>query len=83
VRHAAAGRGGGAHVHAGHVVAAVIHGVFVYVVCRRLLRSWRSLDNALRWVYAQDWLRTMRMVLGHRCTVLLSLVVTIQGDWLY
>jgi hypothetical protein len=48
VRHAAAGRRGGAHIHAGHIVAAVIHGVYVYVVCRRLLRSWRSLDNALR-----------------------------------
>ena len=39
VRHAAAGRRGGAHIHAGHVVAAVIHGVYVYVVCRLILWS--------------------------------------------
>lgn len=33
--------------------------------------------------FGADAQGTMRMVLGHRYTVLLSLVVSIQGDWLY
>jgi hypothetical protein len=82
VRHAAAGGRGVARIHAGHVVAAVIHGVYVYVPCRWLLGSWRFLDNALR---CECTGLAGNYVNGpwHRCTMLLLLVVSIQGDWLY
>lgn len=31
-------------------------------------------------VYAQDWLNTRRIVLGHKCSVVLLLVVTVQAE---